>query len=205
MRMKGICFWLLGSLLAVSLVSGCQKSSKEDPSGEQTTVEKPKDPEERLYEQVRSGAFQLTTALDSVQKAMQQSRTLADSSSGELKEAMLDVADHLDAAGSSITDYTTAPVKLEEFRKNFSENDDKRLKAIEVSNTALMDTSEADGIVESLLQNDKFKAQAELRTLSNVIGAALDALEGAIKVMGGKLDMNQPVDGQPSRKSKKTP
>ncbi len=190
--MKVKCFGFLAASVAIALLvtGGCVVQSKLSVGGGDpgSSPEKAKSPEERLYEQVRSGAFQLTSALESLQKAMTHARTLSESSKGDLKEAMLDVVDHMDAAGAVFAEYASAPEKLEEFKKAFAEHDNKRLKAIEAANSGLTDTDEADGILDSLLERAEFKDNKGLLDLSTELGVVIDSLESAIKEMGGKVE-----------------
>jgi hypothetical protein len=195
--------WILVSIACSGvLLGGCNRGAAQSAAEPATVPEKAKDPEEKLYEQMRSGAFQLSSALEALQKAVVDARTLGDSSSGELKDALADIADHLDSSGASIADFTGQPPALEEFRKNFAENDDKRLKAIDKANTALMDANEADGILQSVLEKPEFKTKPELKKISDELGACLESLEGAIKALGGKLESAAGEELQPSSKKK---
>ena len=81
------CFGFLAASLAIAtlVAGGCGQSKPSSDNGNPSAVpEKPKSPEERLYEQVRSGSYQLASALE----ALQNSKSLTPSLAGTIDDGV---------------------------------------------------------------------------------------------------------------------
>src|SRR5580698_1184853 len=79
----------------------------------------PKDPERALYEKVRSGAYQINAAIDSIEEVRKTTKDLAAHELGQTHEALMSIAKSVSDAGETIADYGADPPTFEQFQKDF--------------------------------------------------------------------------------------
>lgn len=147
------------------------------------TVVPPVDDADRLYQQLRAGAYQLNAALDAMETALAANRKLA-GKAGDVGAAAKDIEEILNSAGSTAGDYTEPPT-LEQVRKEFAAQDDYRLKAVDDLNDARLEVIEAAGSVDSLLDGGGGPDAADLNALADAIDEVVDVLKAAIEALGG--------------------
>jgi len=176
-------------IVAILGVCGCSKEAPHDPNATGSAKESiPSDPDQALYNQVRSGAYQIGTAVDSIEDVRKTAREIASREKGDTHKALLEVAEHIDDAGQSLADFSEDPPAFDEFKKNFAAQDEKRLKAIDGANEALGDLHDAQDVVGDLL--DSHPPEPENTQLTNADSAlddCIQSVESAIKTMGGKV------------------
>lgn len=148
----------------------------------------PSDPDEALYEMCRKGAVQLDGAADTIAETLQTAKKVKPFASGSATEAMDEVISMIDSAGAGIADYTMpVPVK-EEFLATARDQDERRLKAIEVSNDAIRDLKEAGGILDSLAQNAQGTFKKGLVEIDELLDLSLRDMYDAVEALGGKVE-----------------
>ena len=187
MRFGLVAFGLI--CLGAALV-GCSKAESAPRPGATAGVpppETPKDPSEALYEQLRSGAYQINAAMDAMERALRDCREASIGLGKGSKNAAADVVDVLDSAGSTIGDYLNAP-ELDEVRNDFTTNDERRLKAIEDLNDARREVLEGQGIADPMASDDPDpKVRAIFDRIAEDITEVIEAIEGAIEALGGSV------------------
>ncbi|CAN5363313.1 hypothetical protein BH11ARM1_BH11ARM1_17430 [soil metagenome] len=145
--------------------------------------------EEILYDQVRSGHYQLSSALDPLEDASQAAHKMAASQDdAETKKAVTGVEGKIKAAGSKIADYTDVPPDYTEFLKQLDDQDDDRLKAIDGGNAAIDTLKDAQSDVEDMLSSDPPEPEkGQLTDIDDSIKEAIDAVSDAVKTLGGQV------------------
>jgi enamine deaminase RidA (YjgF/YER057c/UK114 family) len=181
----------LAALVGLAMVGCGDKGAASDAGaanpGTTASTSEPKDEATALLEQLRGGSYQADVAMGSMEVAMNRVRPLAAQNAEETREALQNIADMLDSAGATLSEFTDAPT-LEEIRANFKENDDRRLKAIEEADDARKEVEQAKGIVaDMLLSEPPADVKATLDEIDTAIDEALDAIEAAIEAFGGTI------------------
>ena len=178
--------------LAILLVacSGC--SSQPETTASTPPVRKaPATAESRekvLYEQVRSGHYQLHSALDPLETATLAAKDLADGQDDpQTKKAVLTLQQDISGAGSAIADYTEDPPSYDEFAKQFDEQDDDRLKAIDGCEKAITMLRDASSSSEDMLASGPPAEESKkLGEIKEAVSSAQSAIEDAKKTLGGR-------------------
>lgn len=168
--------------------SGRESPPKDGPPPTPAKVEPvAESPEDVLYAQLRSGAFQLSAAAGSIEDSLvaAQEAIRALGAFRDQKEAMEEVAAFIDSAGSSISEFTDDPPAKEEIAKDFATFDELRLRAVEASNDALQDLRQSLGVLEGLSDGSNREAIKWAGGIRALVAVALDDLWGAIEALGG--------------------
>jgi len=154
------------------------------------TVEVPSDPAEKLRQQLRSAATQLTAAKEALQNASKAASDVGamTGASKDLKDGMLDVGDLVNEASGKIDMFMAEPKALAEFRNQLEAEKPKRAAAIMACNDALHGLADAQGIVGSLSASMAGKFQNPLEGVEGNLDEASDAIKGAIDALGGKVE-----------------
>ncbi len=178
------------ALVTGLLICGCQ-AQKMRASATTTaprTVEVPKDPAEKLREQLRSGAVQISAARESLESAGKAAGELrkAKGASKEIKDGMHDAADLFEDASRNLGKFADEPAPLAEFRKDLKTGEARRKAAIVACNDALHGLSDAQGIIGSLSDTTPGKLQNPLEGVDGFLDEAKDAVKGALEALGGK-------------------
>lgn len=151
----------------------------------------PADPERALFEQVRSGTYQINAAMDSIEEARKTAKEMAARETGQTQHALLTIASNLDDAGGTLSDFADDPPPIEKFKSDFATQDDRRLKAIDGANDALDAVHDAQDLVEALLKsNPPEPEKTQLSEADSALDGCVEAVEDAIKTMGGKVATN---------------
>lgn len=179
---------VLVALIACFLL-GC-KGSAPKADAPRVEVEVPSDPVEKLREQLRSSAVQLSSAKEALQSASKAAVDVAAIAGApkDLKDGMQDVQDMANEASGNIDAYMLEPKALAEFRKEADAEGKKRVAAIKACNEALLGLEDAQGIVDSLSENAKGKFQNPLEEVGGDLDEAADSIKGAIEALGGKVE-----------------
>lgn len=160
--------------------------TKPTPTASNTGGEDPTvSPEKRLYEQLRSGMFQMGAAAGSIEEALSAARDAAAQLKGDLKGAMEDAIESIDAAGAGVAEYAADPPEEAEVAKDFATWDERRLKAVEAANDAMHDLREAAGLLADADETNPGPAGQPARDVRALVLVALDDLWGAIEAFGG--------------------
>jgi hypothetical protein len=174
------------------MAASCSPPAKEDPppTGPGTSpaaTATGQTPEQTLYQQLRSGSFQLGAAVISIEdtyKAANEAQTKL-RKFGNAQSAMQDVLDFLDSAGKGVAEYSDVPPAPEEVAKAFADFDEARLKAIESANDSLHDLREALGILEGLASEPGAEVAQAAISVKSLLAVAIDDVWGAIEALGG--------------------
>ena len=138
-----------------------------------------------LYAQLRAGAFNLDSAANSLQTALESARKLLKEADGDPKQALLDLVALVDDAGEAISDDTIAPTP-EEVSKDPKGHEQDRLDAIEHASDAMNSVAAASAISGDLAQSAPEELRPDAEVLDKSIVEALDALKDAIRELGEK-------------------
>lgn len=172
-------------------LAGCQGKTVDDkPGGSSPTVEteSPSTAEAKLQEQLRSGAFQLGAAAESLEEALTKAKEAEGKSSGAVKEGLEEILDLIDGAGSAVAEFAVEPPSVEEVKSKLAEFEALRAKAIQAIGDAMHDLEDARGIAASLEEdNPSFVGKG----LADLIGVAVEDLKGAIEALGGKVESDE--------------
>jgi post-segregation antitoxin (ccd killing protein) len=185
--------WLLLAAACLLPAAGCGAKSNaapadaSPPSARKDTAPSPS-AEDRLYEQLRSGAFQMSAAAASAEETLVAAREAARrlSKNSEEREGMLDVVDFVDSAGAAIAEHVEDPPARERVAAEFGAFDEKRLKAVAAGNEALRDLREALGVLEGLASGEDAKVAQLALEVKSLLAVALDDLWGAVEAYGGE-------------------
>jgi len=179
-------------------ITGCGSSTKvADGSLTSATKPAPANPEQALYDQIRSGTYQIGAAVDAIEEVRKTAREIASREKGDTQKALLTIEAHLNDAGEALSDFGDEPVTFEEFKKDFAAQDDKRLKAIDAGNESLNDLRDAQDILGDLLDSHPPEPEnTELNNADSALDGCLQAVEDAIKAMGGKVVDPDTSDGK---------
>jgi hypothetical protein len=191
---------LLGFLVASALI-GCSNGSHPADRSAKAEQANPVSPEQALYDQVRSGAYQISAAIDSIEDVRKTMREMASREAGATQKAHLTITGDLDDDGTALADFGDDPPTFNEFKKNFAAQDDRRLKAIDAANESLDDLHDAQDVVGDLLdslehQDAGVPQKAQLDHADTVLDGCVEGVEGAIKAMGGKVTSTDSGDGK---------
>jgi len=167
---------LFGCLLALS-VWGCSR-------GDAATAQKPPElsANPTPYEKARSGLFQISAALDSIEVALAEAKAMPTSSIDQ-RTSLAEVQDYLDSAGAGLAEESAA---LVDKTAEHAQLEIRRKKLIEIANDSLHDLREARGIVDSLAEGD---SPGPLEPIGLKIDVAMDDLRGALEAMGGREEI----------------
>jgi hypothetical protein len=151
------------------------------------------DPDQTLYDEVRSGAYQISAAVDAIEGVRKTSRDIALHQSGKTQKTLLSVADILDDAGKALADYGEDPPPFAQFKQNFAAQDDRRLKAIDAANEAVDDLLDAQDTLGQLIDsNPPEPINTQLNEADSALDDCVQAVKDAIKAMGGKVASADP-------------
>jgi hypothetical protein len=193
-RKARACFWCALSLLCLYSCSNPPTESPPPPKITHVEQKLPPSvkPEEQLYEQLRSGSFQLDAAAGSIEDTLEAAKSAhkALAKYAEAASAMQDVIEYLDSAGEGVAEFGDGTPNKEDVAKNFAASDDKRLKAIEAANDALHDLREALGILESLSGSENDTVAKKALSVKALVAVAIDDVWGAIEAFGGEPEAN---------------
>lgn len=138
-----------------------------------------------MQDSIHSGAYQIASAMDSLEAGLTQTRELAKAGvkDPELKAALVDADDLIDGAGANLGDYGTEPKS-----PDFAARDEWRLKAIEAANDARHDLSDAEGAIDDFLEGATEVVGRAIDDIEADLDDAIDALTSAIEALGGKAE-----------------
>ncbi|HWD37307.1 MAG TPA: hypothetical protein VG944_00530 [Fimbriimonas sp.] len=186
-----------GAALMILLCLGCGRHGASQPV-RTAAVEAPPDPQAQLYQKLRTADYQADGAIQELQDAEDGAKKLAPAAGGEAKEALLSVADLVNGAGESLSDYTDVSDTLADYKKDFAAQEDHRHKNIEVCIASLGNVQDASDILGVLLKNVPTERKEALNDIAGSVSEAENDLEDAIRSMGGKVPDEDSGDDQPS-------
>lgn len=180
--------FLLPLVVGLVALAGCGSKPTEEaqPGPAKPPVEETKTPAELLHEQLRSGSFQLTAALDSIEAALKEAK--AHPATGELKNSLKEIADDIDSAGTDLTEENDDPPTKEQVAADMASFEAKRKKLCDMINDSLHDLIDARGIVDSFAEEGK---TGPLENVGLKIDVAIDDLKGALEALGGKEESEE--------------
>ncbi|MBC8066256.1 MAG: hypothetical protein H7Y17_15600 [Chlorobia bacterium] len=169
--MRAVLFLCVVGIVAIS---GCG-----DKRANVANVPDAPTPAGEIYEQLRSGVFQINAGLDSIEAALGEAKKASPSTSA-VKESLADIQASIDSAGDGLGEEAA-----EEPQKgtDLPTLDARRKKLIDLVNDSLHDLRDARGIVNSLAGES---GQGPLDAIGIKIDVAMDDLKGALEALGGK-------------------
>jgi uncharacterized protein YukE len=185
--------FLVGISLAL-VGSGCRQApSVPGGQGQGSTVPTtaPTDPEAALYKKLRGADVQIDSGIHELNDGLQQAEKMAPRAGGQAQTALLSVVEQLNQAGESLGDYQNAPDTLEEFKKDFNAQDERRLQSIKIVLEALGKINDASNVLNDLGQNVPDGFKKDLGSIVQSVDESQTDLEHAVVSMGGQL----PDDG----------
>ena len=170
-------------------ICGCgHPEVKPVPAARQPVSTEPTDPVQALYDKVRSGSYQISSAIDAIEEVRRATKDIAARETGNTHEALLTIAGQLDGAGKVLADYGVDPPSLDDFKKDFAGQDDHRLKAIDASNEALDDLRDAQDLLGDLLDSHPPEPEGtQLDNADSSLEECVQTVEDAIKALGGTV------------------
>lgn len=186
LKFSNVVWILIGVTLfaAVSGSIGCGPKTSAVPSstatlGEGTEIE------ETLYEQLRSGSFQIDTSVSAIQESLDALRSIVGEQAGETREDLERVVAMLDSAGATLGEFGESP-SLDEVKRDFSTQDERRLSMIEAANDAIEDLRTSKGVLADMVASDPpAKEKQALETAASAVEAACETVEEAVRSLGG--------------------
>jgi len=176
-----------GSIFAVALaivLGGCG-SGNAAPQGASGGTPASVDPAHQLYEKLHAGAYQLDSALDSLQQARTLLTNIVSDQGGETKEALLNVLDTLDSAGETLGQYNVSP-ELSEVQKDTAAAEKRRQHASDEAIDALREIREVRTTLNDMLESGPPKREKEaLEGAVDAVGEGLSAVTDGVKLLGG--------------------
>ena len=176
-------------LLCLVCLVGCSKpATTQSVSTAPAKAEVPKDPVQRLYEQMRSASYQIGASLDAIEEIRKTAKEMAAQQAGLTKEALTAVGVKVDAAGKLLAEFGSEPPALEQFKSDFAAQDERKLETIDAANEALDDLLDAQDVVGDLLDSHPpDPAGSQLDETDSSLETAVQAIQDAIKTMGGRV------------------
>lgn len=171
--------------LACLVLLGCGKGST--PAATTSTPKPNADPIVAAREADEQAAFSFDAACASIEDAQKGTKALAPVAGGDAKEGLLDVAEMFDSAGATLADHNEPPPPIEAYRKESSERSTERQKAVTDALDALQELRDARGRIDNLSQTAPEEHVQALETIRGQADEAIDAVQDAIKRLGGKV------------------
>lgn len=155
-----------------------------------TSMESPATPEERLFESLRSAEFQFAASVTGIEASLEEARGLAASSevSEETKEALADVIDYLDSAGSIVSELADIVPSRSELAVQFKNYEKKRASYALTAEDALADLQECRGLLSSIVESTPVGRASGVEHLLSVIEVNIQDVEGALRTLTEDLD-----------------
>lgn len=182
---------MLKSVFALAVLlslTGCSKTGSPASAAPPRKASLPADPDQAMYDSVRSGAYQISTAIDSIEEVRKAVRGIAARETGKTQQTLLQLAGDLDDAGKALADFGDDPPPFDQFKKSFATQDDRRLKAIDAANDSLGDLQDAQEVMSTLLDSHPPEPEnTELNRADSDLDDCAQAVEDAITAMGGKV------------------
>ncbi len=181
---------LVATVLLVGAIVGCRKGEESKPVRPKppaVTVDR-ENPEQTIFEQLRSGAFQIAGVGGTVEEALTKSRALDVKGDPQLAAAMGEFLDALDSVGATLAEHTTEPAEPAKSDPEFAKMDERRLSAISAANDALHELEDASGILDTLSQDPALANRPEVAEILGLLRLGMDDLQEAIRSLGGVVE-----------------
>jgi flagellar hook-basal body complex protein FliE len=204
--------WQVALLAWSTCLIGCHQS--EGPTGQGQGPIIPSapagDPEAISYKKLRSADVQVDSAIQELNDSLQKAESLAKRAGGDATKALLSVVEQLNQAGESLGDYENSPDTLEEFKKDFNNQDERRLRSIKLVLDAIGKINDAVNVLNDLNQNVPEGFKKDLGDIMQGVNETQTDLEQAVKSMGGQIPddgvsesmdpaQDKPDSGQPKK------
>ena len=173
--------------MVVALCAGCSHGGHKASVQPNAPAAAPVDPVADMFQKMRTANYQVDSSIDDVEGALDATKKLAPKAGDQAGQALLNVADLLNTAGEKLSEFDDVPDSLDEFRKDFSSQDEHRLQGIETAISALKAVRDASDILDVLTQNVPADHKKELDDIVAKTGEAESDLEQAVGSMGGKV------------------
>lgn len=182
-----VCFGLVVLLFVAGC--GCRKDSGRVARAKPPAVTIDREnPEKTVFEQVRAGAFQIAGVEATIEEALAKTRELSKVGDAELKGAIGELIDGLDAVGATLSDHTAEPAEVAKTPEAFAKMDDHRLASIAAANDALHELEDAAGMLGTLSQDPALANRPEVGEVSELLQLGIDDLGEAIRSLGGVVE-----------------
>lgn len=173
----GMARWVLLTIVCLIAVSGCGKKSEASvPTPDPLVATTPAG---RIFEQLRSGLYQIGAGLESLEAAVQAAESAAPSGA-DAKSSLTEIKGLLNAAGEALAEESATPA---EKGGDVSTADARRAKLVDLVNDSLHDLRDARGIVDSLGEDGE---PGPLEAVGEKIDVVIDDLLGSLEALGGK-------------------
>ncbi len=184
---RWIPFLVLG-LICLGCSSGGASVAEPTPSKVLKKASPPTDPDRALYEQIRSGIYQINAAMDAIEETRKTAKKMAGRELGETQSTLNAIAKILDTVGENLSEFASDPPEFDKFKADFAAQDERRLKAITVANESLGDLYDAQDLVEKLLSSKPPEPEkTQLEDADATMDDCISGVEEAVKAMGGKV------------------
>jgi hypothetical protein len=187
-----------GGLAALGLLFlGCGHSTPAVPQAVKTTSAPvpAADKETQLFQNMRTASNDIDVSLEDLEDGMKRSKALGAVAGGDAARALANVTSLLNTAGEALSDYDDVPATLEDFKADFAANDEKRLKSIDATVSALQAVGSASDVLGDLSETVPAERKADLTEIANDTDEAGDDLREAIRLLGGKVPKDEEDSG----------
>ena len=174
--------WFLLTLVGLLSVLGCGSKSETIPIGPDPLVATT--PAGKVFEQLRSGLYQIGAGLESLEAAVKVAESIQPSNA-DAKASLGEIRDLLNTAGDGLAEEAAVPA---EKGGDVSTADARRAKLVNLVNDSLHDLRDARGIVDSLGDDSK---PSPLEPVGEKIDAVIDDLLGSLEALGGKEESGE--------------
>jgi len=180
---------MLPCLMAVLVVGGCR--SEKSPSLAGTSKASPPEaastPQEKLYEQLRSGVFQINSGLDAIEEALNESRKTT-AKTGDIRKSLDDIQASIDSAGETLGDEAAVEPDRAKVAADLKAAESRRKSLCDLVNDSLHDLRDARGIVDSLAEGTD---AGPLENVGVKIDDAMTTLRSALQALGGAEEVEE--------------
>ena len=181
-------------LVCVSI--GCGRGAAPSASSAAPPAPRPPaDPAAVLFENMRTANNDIDVALGDLEEGMKKAKALAPVAGGDAGKALNNVATFLNSGGEALSDCDDPAASLDEFKKDFSAQDENRLKSIDAAIGALQQVDSANFVLDDLADSVPPDKKAALEEIANDADEAQDDLRAAVKLMGGTVPADVDAGG----------
>ncbi len=141
-------------------------------------------PQQQLFEYLREGMTQFTSAEESILEAQRAAVAFQKIAPASEREALKEILERINSAGAGVGEHVLPAPSWQDFAQDSVKFDKERMAAIEAANDAVVDLRDARGIAADRAEQATGATKTALSDLAKVIDVAADDTADAIKALG---------------------